>query len=33
MGFFNAAICDDSSAIGIYLRYPEGMVKALKMLI
>jgi len=29
MGFFNASICDDSSAVEVNLRCPEGKVKAL----
>jgi len=33
MGFFNATICDDSSAVGVYLRYPKGVVKVLEMLV
>jgi len=33
MRFFNTSICDDCCTIVVYLRCPEGKVKALEMLV
>jgi len=33
MRFFYISVCDDSYAIVVYLRCPEGEVKALEILV